>query len=125
VGRGGGAPTTNYTCNAANQLTNAGFTYDPNGNLTNGGTNAYTWDPTNRLSSMGRASHKDDGEGRRVQQTVGVNVTQYLLDTQLGLAVLEKRNICPDKCSTSHRKCVLYWECESPGVGAAADAGEG
>jgi hypothetical protein len=64
-----------------------------------------------------------------VQQTVGVNITQYLLDTQPGpavvLVVLEKRNICPDKCSTLHRKCVLYWECESPGVSAAAGAGCG
>jgi hypothetical protein len=63
---------------------------------------------------MGGAAHKYDGLGNRVQQTLGVNITQYLLDTQPGLAVvlavLEKRNICPDKCSTSHRKNVLYWE---------------
>jgi hypothetical protein len=70
-----------------------------------------------------------DGEGRQVQQTVGVNVTTYLLDTQPGLAmvlaVLEKRNICPDKCSAFGRKCVLYWKWEPPGIGAAADAGGG
>jgi hypothetical protein len=74
---------------------------------------------------MGGAAHKYDGEGHRVQQTVGVNITKYLLDPQPGLAVLEKRNICPDKCSTPGRKCVLYWKCESPGIGAAPDAGGG
>jgi hypothetical protein len=36
---------TNYTYNAANQMTNAGaatLTYDNNGNLLNDGTNEYT-----------------------------------------------------------------------------------
>jgi hypothetical protein len=90
---------------------------------------AYTWDRVNRLLSIGGAAHKYDGEGRRVQQAVGMNATQYLLDTHPGLvAVLAapaKRNICPDKCSTSRRKGVLYWKRESPGIGAAPDAGGG
>jgi RHS repeat-associated protein len=73
---------------AANQLTNAGFSYVPNGNLTHDGVNAYTWDRANRLLSMGGAAHKYDGLGNRVQQTVGVNITKYLLDTQPGLAVV-------------------------------------
>jgi RHS repeat-associated protein len=85
----GAAPTvTNYTYNAANQVTNAGFTYDNNGNLTSDGTNTYTWDRANRLLSMDTSSYAYDGVGNRVQQTVGVNVTQYLLDLQPGLSVV-------------------------------------
>ncbi len=38
-----------------------------------------------RLSSMSGASNLYNGAGQRVQQTVGGNVTQYLLDVQPGL----------------------------------------
>ena len=50
---------TNYTYNAANQLTGDGtntYTYDANGNLTSDGTNSYTWDRANRLLSFGGSS---------------------------------------------------------------------
>jgi YD repeat-containing protein len=82
---------TNYTYNAGNQLTNAGaatLTYDNNGNLTSDGTNAHTWDRANRLLSMGSATYAYDGAGNRIRQTVGANVTRYLLDLQPGLAVV-------------------------------------
>jgi hypothetical protein len=93
---------TNYTYNAGNQLTNAGaatLTYDNNGNLTSDGTNAHTWDRANRLLSMGGATYAYDGvpkgissppraRSRRILQTVGANVTRYLLDLQSGLAVV-------------------------------------
>jgi hypothetical protein len=92
VALNGAAPTvTNYTYNAANQMTNAGaatLTYDNNGNLTSDGTNAHTWDRANRLLSMGGASYAYDGSGNRVKQTVGASVTQYLLDVQPGLSVV-------------------------------------
>ncbi|MBN8595225.1 MAG: PD40 domain-containing protein [Anaerolineae bacterium] len=85
----GAAPTvTNYTYNAANQLTSGGSTYDSNGNLTSDGTNSYTWDRANRLLSMGGASYVYDGEGRRVRQTIAAQVNQYLLDVQPGLSVV-------------------------------------
>ncbi|MBE2267003.1 MAG: hypothetical protein IAE80_02140 [Anaerolinea sp.] len=87
-----GTPTTtNYTYNAANQLIGDGthtLTYDPNGNMTHDGVNAYTWDHANRLLSMGGSSYAYDGMGNRMQQTVGVDVTKYLLDVQPGLAVV-------------------------------------
>ena len=85
-----GTPTTtNYTYNAANQLTNDGtntLTYDDNGNLTDDGVNGYTWDRANRMLSMGSASYAYDGAGNRIQQTVSATVTNYLLDLQPGLA---------------------------------------
>jgi RHS repeat-associated protein len=88
----GGAPvTTPYSYNVANQLVSDGthtLTYDLNGNLTSDGMNAYTWDRANRLLGMGGLSYAYDGLGNRVQQSSGVDVTQYLLDVQPGLAVV-------------------------------------
>jgi RHS repeat-associated protein len=85
----GAAPTvTSYSYNAANQISNAGFTYDDNGNLTSDGTNSYTWDRANRLLSMGGVSCAYDGEGNRTRQVVGIDVTQYLLDLQPNLATV-------------------------------------
>jgi len=82
----GGAPAvTSYTYNAANQISNQGFSYDANGNLTNDSVNAYTWDRANRLLSMGGISYAYDGLGNRVSQTVNSIVTNYLLDVQPGL----------------------------------------
>ncbi len=84
----GAAPTvTNYTYNAANQLTGDGtttYSYDPNGNLTTGAT----WDRANRMRTFAGADYAYDGEGRRVSQTVSSITTRYLLDIQPGLAVV-------------------------------------
>jgi RHS repeat-associated protein len=74
-----------YSYNGANQLTNAGFTYDANGNMTHDGVNPYTWDRANRLLSHQGSSYTYNGLGQRVSQTVGSIVTQYLQDTQPGL----------------------------------------
>jgi RHS repeat-associated protein len=86
VALNGGAPTvTNRTYNAANQISNAGFVYDANGNLTNDGTNTYIWDRANRLTTMGGLSYTYDGLGNRVSQTTNSIVTRYLLDLQPSL----------------------------------------
>jgi RHS repeat-associated protein len=84
-----GTPTTsNYSYNAANQLTSDGshtLTYDANGSLTSDGVHSYTWDRANRMLSMGSASYAYDGAGNRIAQTVSATVTNYLLDLQPGL----------------------------------------
>ena len=91
VNIGGSPTTTNYGYNAANQLISDGvhtLTYDNNGNLRSDGTNTHTWNRANRLTALGSTSYVYDGEGHRVQQTVGASVTKYLLDLQPGLAVV-------------------------------------
>ncbi|MBL8131868.1 MAG: hypothetical protein JNL42_08425 [Anaerolineae bacterium] len=74
------------TSSTANQIASSGFSYDPNGNLVDDGSNAYTWDRANRLLSMGGHSYAYDGEGRRIAQTVSGVITKYLFDVQPGLA---------------------------------------
>jgi RHS repeat-associated protein len=74
------------TYNAANhQLTfgNTTLTYDLNGNLTNDGTNTYTWDSRNRLTAISggiSASFQYDAQGRRTSKTVNAVQTGFLYD---------------------------------------------
>jgi RHS repeat-associated protein len=59
------------------------LTYDANGNLTNDGTNTYTWDARNRLTAISgglSASFVYDGLGRRISKTVNGVTTQFLYD---------------------------------------------
>jgi RHS repeat-associated protein len=71
--------------NVNNQLTSwkgSTLTYDANGNLTNDGTNTYTWNARNQLVSISggvSASFQYDAFGRRVSKTIG-GTTQYLYD---------------------------------------------
>ncbi|MGI0016808.1 MAG: RHS repeat-associated core domain-containing protein, partial [Nitrososphaera sp.] len=68
---------------AANRLTQWGataLTYDNNGNLTNDGTNTYTWNARNQLASMTGATFVYDGLGRRQKKTIGASPTEFLYD---------------------------------------------
>ncbi|HYL86517.1 MAG TPA: RHS repeat-associated core domain-containing protein, partial [Candidatus Angelobacter sp.] len=73
--------------NANNQLTQWNgktLSYDLNGNLTNDGTNTYTWNARNQLLSISvngvtTASFQYDPFGRRVSKTIG-GTTQFLYD---------------------------------------------
>lgn len=62
------------------------LTYDANGNLTNDGTNTYTWNARNQLAQISQGSNVQlsfsyDALGRRVAKTVGSGApTQYLYD---------------------------------------------
>jgi RHS repeat-associated protein len=80
------AAVASASYDAANQQIQFGgatLTYDANGNLTNDGTNTYTWDVRNRLISISggvTASLVYDPLGRRVSKTVNGVTTQYLYD---------------------------------------------
>ncbi|MEZ4672578.1 MAG: RHS repeat-associated core domain-containing protein [Anaerolineae bacterium] len=92
----GAAPTVvSRTYNAANQISSAGYTYDNNGNLTNDGTNAYTWDRANRMTGVGSYNFAYDGLGNRFRQVASSIPTDYLLDLQPGLAVVLRDTYSP------------------------------
>ncbi len=79
--------TTSYTPNVLNQyslVAGVVYHYDPNGNLTNDGTNTYTYDAENRLLSAttpnGTSSYTYDPLGRRLSKTVAGVTTRFLYD---------------------------------------------
>ncbi len=82
--------TTNYTYNAADQLTQTGPTaygYDANGNETSAGSTTFTYDLANRLISTSSGSttttYSYDGLGKRLQASTGTQAskkTNYLWD---------------------------------------------
>jgi RHS repeat-associated protein len=77
---------SNNTFNAANEMTafnGTPQTYDPNGNLTNDGTNTYSWDARNHLTAIGgpsSATFAYDPLGRRDLKTINGVPTQFLYD---------------------------------------------
>jgi YD repeat-containing protein len=75
----GGTPTTT-TYNAANQITNAGFSYDNAGNLINDGTATYSYDALNRTTARGSTTYAYNGDGTLVSQTASSVTTRYTQD---------------------------------------------
>jgi RHS repeat-associated protein len=79
--------TTNYTYNAADELTQAGstsYTYDQNGNETGAGARTFTYDLANRLaltaSGGTTTTYAHDGDGNRRQTTASGQTTKLLWD---------------------------------------------
>ncbi len=81
------------TYNAANQQTAFGslsLTYDSNGNLTGDGTNTFSWNARNQLSSISggvSASFGYDARGRRNTKTISSTTTTFLYD---GLNIVQE-----------------------------------
>jgi PKD repeat protein len=90
----GGTPTTT-TYNTANQITNAGFSYDNAGNMISDGA-AYTYDALSRTIARGGTTYAYNGDGTLVSQATGGVTTRYtqdlaapltqVLQTQVGAA---------------------------------------
>lgn len=101
-------PEATSEFNAKNQWApGAGYTYDSAGNQTSTGSrqslgaqaNTYAYDAENRLKSAnigntGTVTYTYDGEGRRVQKTVGSATTSYVYDGG-GALVAEYSNQAP------------------------------
>ncbi|MFO0729836.1 MAG: RHS repeat-associated core domain-containing protein [Nitrospiraceae bacterium] len=69
--------------NEQTQFNGVTQTFDANGNLTNDGTNTYTWDARNRLTGISggvTASFVYDGLGRRKSKTIGGTTTGFWYD---------------------------------------------
>lgn len=56
--------------NSANRITNAGYTYDPGGNLTSNGVQSFGYDAENKIKSVNGVSdvYRYDGDGNRVRK---------------------------------------------------------
>jgi RHS repeat-associated protein len=61
-------------------FTNAGYTYDNAGNLTNDGSAASTYDALNRMTQRGTTTHTYNGDGTLVSQASGGITTRYTQD---------------------------------------------
>ncbi len=73
----GTAPANSVSVDAtSNHINTAGYAYDANGNMTNDGANALTYDAENRaVGSSGTATYSYDGSNLRVQKTFRIRTT--------------------------------------------------
>jgi RHS repeat-associated protein len=87
--------TTTYTYDRADRILTAGgtnYTVNNAGNETGRGSDSFTYDQANRLSSTttstGSGAYAYDGDGKRVSKTVAGVTTTYVYDVGGGLPVL-------------------------------------
>lgn len=67
----GSAPMLSIGVNNKNQISDAGFSYDPGGNLTAQPGVTYQYDAENRMSATAGVSYSYDGDSRRVKKSSG------------------------------------------------------
>jgi RHS repeat-associated protein len=65
------APMLSLSVNTNNQITNTGFTYDADGDLTGDGTYAYSWNAEQHLTSAANVTYTYDGNLNRVKKSSG------------------------------------------------------
>jgi len=66
-----GVQTQSFSYNAANQITNSGYSYDNAGNLAADGTTTYTYDALSRMTARGSTTYTYNGDGTLVTQVAG------------------------------------------------------
>ncbi len=90
--------TGNYVVNGLNQYTSVdgtSFSYDSKANLTSDGTNTYTYDSENRLTSVSgsaSAALKYDPYGRLYEIVSGSNTTRFVYDGDAMVMELDGSN---------------------------------
>ncbi len=76
---GTGVPSNVVTINpATNRITDPGYGYDLNGNMTQDGLNTLTYDGENRLVSSTGTTYSYDGNSLRVKKVLGGTTTVYV-----------------------------------------------
>lgn len=94
---GGTCGQSSLTINTSNKITNTGFGYDSDGNLTNG-TLPYQYDAEDRLTqfnngpSNGGANYVYDANGRRVEKVTSTGQVHYFYDENGSVAVETDQN---------------------------------
>ncbi len=81
-GSGSFQATYNGWTNHITSIPGATVTYDGGGNITNDGTNAYTWDAEGRPTAVGPVTIVYDAMDRPVEQTLSGVTTELLYDPQ-------------------------------------------
>lgn len=82
---GGTCGQSSLTINTSNHVTNTGFTYDNDGNLT-AGTSPYQYDAEDRITqfnngpSNGGANYVYDANGRRIEKATSTGQVHYFYD---------------------------------------------
>ncbi|WP_080485695.1 MULTISPECIES: RHS repeat-associated core domain-containing protein [Burkholderia cepacia complex] len=76
------------------------LSYDANGNLTNDGTNTYTWNARNQLvkvsqNGVAQLSYAYDALGRRISKTVQGTATQFLYDGNNAVQEMQGSTVNP------------------------------
>ena len=75
----GSGPSNAVTVSATtNRLTDPGYSYDANGNMTNDGLNALTYDAENRVVTSSGSTYSYDGNSLRVSKSVSGATTVYI-----------------------------------------------
>jgi RHS repeat-associated protein len=87
-----GTTLESHTYDASDQISDTGWQYDAAGNLTADGTNTYTYDPLNRLTSVAPTAqgstttqYNYNGDGVLAAKQRGTYNTHYVLDSITGL----------------------------------------
>ena len=72
-------PTNTVTVDTAtNRINQSPYAYDPNGNMTNDGSNTLAYDAASRLISAAAATYTYDGGALRVKKVSGATTTVYV-----------------------------------------------